>query len=197
IQGGEAPRDFAWAEVSVWTKRMLSALGNGVKGGRWYALVDKVFAPNTLAAAWTKVRANKGAAGVDGQSIERFAAKAEDYLAELSAALREGAYRPQAVKRVDIPEGDGRARPLGIPTVTLPLREQHRGLRQVLNGHYQDLGVIFNYRSMRVFKECVVRYWRKTLGKRSQKGRMNWATYRQLLTAFPLPEPAIHQAWLQ
>lgn len=46
-------------------------------------------------------------------------------------------------------------------------------------------------------KEFVVRYWRKTLGKRSQKGRMNWATYRQLLTAFPLPEPAIHQAWLQ
>src|SRR5271166_5988266 len=117
IQGGEAPRDFAWAEVSVWTKRMLSALGNGVKGGRWYALVDKVFAPKTLAAAWTKVRANKGAAGVDGQSIERFAAKAEDYLAELSAALREGSYRPQAVKRVDIPKGDGRTRPLGIPTV--------------------------------------------------------------------------------
>ena len=117
IQGGEAPRDFAWAEVSVWTKRMLSALGNGVKGGRWYALVDKVFAPNTLAAAWTKVRANKGVAGVDGQSIERFAARAEEYLAELSRALREGSYRPQAVKRVDIPKGDGRTRPLGIPTV--------------------------------------------------------------------------------
>ena len=96
---------------------MLSALGNGVKGGRWYALVDKVFAPNTLAAAWTKVRANKGVAGVDGQSIERFAARAEEYLAELSRALREGSYRPQAVKRVDIPKGDGRTRPLGIPTV--------------------------------------------------------------------------------
>ena len=96
---------------------MLSALGNGVKGGRWYALVDKVFAPNTLAAAWTRVRANKGVAGVDGQSIERFAARAEEYLAELSRALREGSYRPQAVKRVDIPKGDGRTRPLGIPTV--------------------------------------------------------------------------------
>ncbi len=57
---------------------MLSALGNGVKGGKWFSLMDKVFAPKTLAAAWTKVRANKGAAGVDGQSIERFAAKAED-----------------------------------------------------------------------------------------------------------------------
>ena len=116
-QGGEAQRDFTWVEASIWTERMLSALGNGVKGGKWFSLMDKVFAPKTLAAAWTKVRANRGAAGVDGQSIERFAAKAEDYLAELSAALREGSYHPQAVKRVDIPKGDGRTRPLGIPTV--------------------------------------------------------------------------------
>ncbi len=76
-----------------------------------------MYAPKTLAVAWTKVRANKGAAGVDGQSIERFAAKAELYLSELSTALRDGTYRPQAVKRVDIPKGDGRTRPLGIPTV--------------------------------------------------------------------------------
>ena len=117
MQGGEVARDFSWAEASVWTERMLSALVNGVKGGKWYALMDKVFALKTLAAAWTKVRANKGAAGVDGQSIERFAARADDYLAELSAALREGSYQPQAVKRVDIPKGDGKTRPLGIPTV--------------------------------------------------------------------------------
>jgi RNA-directed DNA polymerase len=116
-QGGEAARDFSWAKATVWTKRMLSALVNGVKGGKWYALMDKVFAPETLAAAWTKVRANKGAAGVDGQSIERFEARAGLYLAELSTALREGSYHPQAVKRVDIPKGDGKTRPLGIPTV--------------------------------------------------------------------------------
>jgi len=96
---------------------MLSALVNGVKGGKWYSLMDKVVAPKTLAAAWTKVRVNKGAAGVDGQSIERFAAKADLYLSELAAALREGRYQPQAVKRVDIPKGDGKTRPLGIPTV--------------------------------------------------------------------------------
>ena len=96
---------------------MLSALENGVNGGKWYALIDKVYAPKTLAVAWTKVHANKGAAGVDGQSITRFAAKAADYLAELSTALRSGTYRPQAVKRVEIPKGDGRTRPLGIPTV--------------------------------------------------------------------------------
>ena len=94
---------------------MLSALGNGVKGGKWFSLMDKVYAPKTLEVAWVKVRANKGAAGVDGQSIERFAVKAELYLSELSTALRNGKYRPQAVKRVDIPKGDGRTRPLGIP----------------------------------------------------------------------------------
>ena len=96
---------------------MLSALVNGVHGGKWFSLMDKVFAPKTLALAWAKVRDNKGAAGVDGQSIARFAAKAELYLPELTAALKDGTYRPDAVKRVDIPKDDGRTRPLGIPTV--------------------------------------------------------------------------------
>ena len=64
-----------------------------------------MFAPKTLMLAWMKVRANKGAAGVDGQSIARFAAKADVYLSELSAALKDGTYRPEAVKRVDIPKG--------------------------------------------------------------------------------------------
>jgi RNA-directed DNA polymerase len=96
---------------------MLSALVNGVKGGKWYSLIDKVYAQATLEFAWTKVEANKGAAGVDGQSVDRFAAKADVYLSELAAALREDGYRPQAVKRVEIPKDDGRTRPLGIPTV--------------------------------------------------------------------------------
>jgi RNA-directed DNA polymerase len=76
-----------------------------------------VYAPATLASAWRKVQANGGAAGVDGQSLERFGAQAELYLTELAMALREGSYRPQPVKRVDIPKGDGKTRPLGIPTV--------------------------------------------------------------------------------
>ncbi|MGB8276279.1 MAG: group II intron reverse transcriptase/maturase [Alphaproteobacteria bacterium] len=96
---------------------MVSALENGVKGGRWYSLMDKVYAPATLVAAWEKVRANDGAAGVDGQSIERFEARTDLYLTELSTALREGGYRPQPIRRVEIPKGDGRTRPLGIPTV--------------------------------------------------------------------------------
>jgi RNA-directed DNA polymerase len=118
-QGAETPAvaNRTWVEAGVWTERMLSALGNGVKGGKWYALIDKVYAPATLRLAWAKVKANQGAAGVDGQSVERFAAKAEEYLSELATALRAGTYHPQAVKRVEIPKGDGKTRPLGIPTV--------------------------------------------------------------------------------
>ena len=96
---------------------MVSALENGVKGGKWYSLMDKVYAPRTLDAAWAKVQANKGAAGVDGVSIARFAEGSAAYLAELSRALKEGGYRPQPVRRVEIPKGDGRTRPLGIPAV--------------------------------------------------------------------------------
>lgn len=115
-RGAEA-RDWSWVEASVWTERMVSALENGVKGGRWYSLMDKVYAPATLRAAWERVRANHGAAGVDGVSVERFAARSEMYLVELATALREGIYRPQPVRRVELPKGDGRFRPLGIPTV--------------------------------------------------------------------------------
>lgn len=116
-QGAETTPRWGWIEAEVWTARMLSALENGVTGGKWYSLIDKVHAPATLALAWTKVLANQGAAGVDGQSVDRFAAKAEDYLSELSTSLRSDQYEPQAVKRVEIPKGDGRLRPLGIPTV--------------------------------------------------------------------------------
>ena len=96
---------------------MVSALKNGVKGGRWYSLIDKVHTPATLAAAWERVRANAGAAGVDGQSIDRFEAGAKLYLTELATTLREGSYRAQPIRRVEIPKGDGTTRPLGIPAV--------------------------------------------------------------------------------
>ena len=115
-QGAEVPV-IPGMEASIWTERMVSALVNGVEGGKWYSLMDKVYAPKTLALAWEKVKANRGAAGVDGQSVERFEAQAERYLTELGQALREGSYRPDAVKRVEIPKGPGQTRPLGIPTV--------------------------------------------------------------------------------
>ena len=109
--------DWSWVEASVWNERMLAALGNGVKGGQGFSLIDKVYRAETLKAAWQKVKTNAGAAGVDGQSVKRFAVRAEMYLEELSIALKKGTYRPQPVRRVEIPKGGGRFRPLGIPVV--------------------------------------------------------------------------------
>lgn len=114
---GTQGRDWSWVEASVWNERMLAALENGVKGGKWFSLIDKVYRFEALRAAWQRVKANGGAAGVDGQSVERFATRAELYLEELSSALQKGTYRPQPVRRVEIPKGTGKFRPLGIPAV--------------------------------------------------------------------------------
>ncbi len=63
-QGTEAGNpQWRWAEASIWTERMVSALVNGVKGGKWFSLVDKVIRPTTLDVAWHKVARNKGAGG--------------------------------------------------------------------------------------------------------------------------------------
>ena len=110
-------RDWSWVQACVWNERMLAALGNGVTGSKWFSLIDKVYRPATLQAARRKVAANAGAAGVDRQSVEQFAARAQTYLVELEAALKAGSYEPMAVLRVEIPKGAGKMRPLGIPAV--------------------------------------------------------------------------------
>lgn len=117
-QGAEIQgRDWSWVEATVWSERMLAALENGVKGGKWFSLIDKVSRKETLRVAWSKVKENAGAAGVDGQSVKQFAARAEIYLEELEQALKSGEYRPEPIKRVEIPKGEGKMRPLGIPAV--------------------------------------------------------------------------------
>ncbi|MCW5557865.1 MAG: group II intron reverse transcriptase/maturase [Verrucomicrobiae bacterium] len=97
---------------------MLEALENGVKGGRWYSLMDKVWNPNHLQlGAWQVIR-NDGAPGVDHRSCEQLEKELDSEVELLGRRLREGTYQPEAVKRVWI-EKPGRAekRPLGIPTV--------------------------------------------------------------------------------
>jgi RNA-directed DNA polymerase len=117
-QVGDVRSRWEWTEPSVWTERMLTALEQGVKGGSWFSLIDKVYAPRNLAAAWTKVQANRGAAGVDHVSVVQFARHREHNLQELEEQLRLGTYQPQAIRRVWIPKpGSTEKRPLGIPTV--------------------------------------------------------------------------------
>ena len=106
------------AEAEVWTERMLTALENGVKGGKWYSLMDKAYAVRTLEVAWGKVERNSGSAGADGMSCEQFRTNQSRYLLELQASLRAGSFKPEAVRRVYIPKGKGGQRPLGIPTVS-------------------------------------------------------------------------------
>lgn len=113
----DAPK-WEWVETAVWTSRMLAALEQGVRGGRWYALMDKVEAERTLRHAFYGVWRNDGSAGVDGQSVRSFDAREDEELAKLSAQLRSGTYRALAVKRVWIPKpGSEEKRPLGIPAV--------------------------------------------------------------------------------
>jgi RNA-directed DNA polymerase len=117
-QAGEVRARWAWAEPSVWTDRMLTALEQGVKGGIWFSLIDKVYAPANLLASYAKVAANGGAAGVDHVTVEDFTKQLAGNLEKLVAHLQDGVYRPQHVRRVNIPKpGTRETRPLGIPTV--------------------------------------------------------------------------------
>src|SRR4029450_2682477 len=87
---------------------------------RFHALFDKVARGDILKRAWEEVRANRGAPGVDGVSIERVEASGvASFLQELAAALNAGTYRPAPLRRVHIPKPGkpGATRPLGIPTV--------------------------------------------------------------------------------
>src|SRR5882724_10652750 len=115
---GEAMTKWDWTEPLVWTKRMLAALESGVKGGKWYSLIDKLHPEATLRRAFEQVKANRGAAGVDHVTIERYASDLDANLKRLSEELRSGSYRPQAIRRHYIPKpGSAEKRPLGIPTV--------------------------------------------------------------------------------
>lgn len=118
MQDGEVLLRWSWTEHAVWTERMLTALERGVKGNCWFSLIDKVYSEKNLLAALTKVIANRGAPGVDHVTVEQFDRDWNTNVAQLSEQLRTGTYRPQAVRRVQIPKpGSRETRPLGIPTV--------------------------------------------------------------------------------
>jgi RNA-directed DNA polymerase len=88
------------------------------KGRRFHALYDRIFRDDILWEAWERVRANRGAAGVDALTIAAVEAYGvEHMLEELQRSLRAGIYHPKPVRRVEIPKPDGSKRPLGIPTV--------------------------------------------------------------------------------
>lgn len=118
-QGEESLWQRHRAQRGVWSERMLMALERGIKGNKWFSLIDKVFAERTLQLAWEQVQRNAGACGVDCMSVGHFAKDSQSRLLAVKEHLRSGTHQPKPVKRVHIPKpGSSEKRPLGIPTVT-------------------------------------------------------------------------------
>jgi len=88
------------------------------KARKFHALYDKLYRKDILLKGWSNVKANKGSAGVDEQTIEDIECYGVDKLIlEIQNELMEGVYNPPPVRRIYIPKADGKKRPLGIPTV--------------------------------------------------------------------------------
>ena len=137
---------------------MLTALEQGVKGGVWYSLIDKVCAERTLRAAWQHVKANGGAAGVDHVTVAMYERDLDRNLTTLTMQLTAGTYRPQPIRRtwIDKP-GSREQRPLGIPSVRD--RVVQTAMRMVLEPIFErDFAAqSYGFRPMRGCKDALRR----------------------------------------
>src|SRR5438477_11239376 len=116
-QAGEILLRWRWVKPWAWTLRMLTTLEQGVGGGKWFRLYDKVFSERNLWGAFQQVASKGGAAGVDQVSVVQFERGFPETIWEVSDQLKHGTYRPQPIRRVPIPKPATReTRPLGLPT---------------------------------------------------------------------------------
>ena len=136
-QGREVAPQWAWTEASVWTERMLATLERGIKGDKWYSLIDKVWKMENLQSAVANVVHNKSQQKPDGQRCRRYAGQKDWRLPALQSKLRTGEYQPQPVRRVWIPKlGSRELRPLGIPPVENRVVEM--AVRQVIEPIFEQ-----------------------------------------------------------
>ena len=128
-----------------------------------HSLIDKVYQRKNLEIAWERVKANDGAGGIDGQSLEEFAAELDQQLDRLAEELKADAYRPQPVKKVWIPK-DGRPkeyRELGIPTIYDRVCQQAllNRLEPIFEPVFDEAN--FGYRRGRSTKDALRKVWKE------------------------------------
>jgi len=123
---------------------------------KWYSLIDKVYSLPNLLESWYEVKANKGAGGVDKESIEEFEGNLNQNLKELHRLLKERRYIPSPVRGVLIPKSSsGDLRPLGIPTVRDRVVQQaiKRIIEPIFERKFKD--VSYGYRPERGAREAI------------------------------------------
>jgi group II intron reverse transcriptase/maturase len=128
-----------------------------------HSVVDKVYQPKNLRAAWEKVKANHGSGGIDGQSLDAFEQGLDEHLHRLHEDLRTDRYQPLPVRRVDIPKAGkpGEWRPLGIPAVIDRVCQQAllNRLEPIFEPLFDDSS--FGYRPGRSAKDALRKMWRE------------------------------------
>src|SRR5258708_11621614 len=128
-----------------------------------HSLVDKVYQRKNLEMAWEKVKANRGSGGVDGQSLEAFAAQLDQQLDRLRSELKDDTYQPQPVRQVQIPKAGkpGEFRTLGIPTIYDRVCQQAllNRLEPIFEPIFDDAN--FGYRRGRSTKDAMRKVWKE------------------------------------
>ena len=117
-QDREVAPQWAWTEAVVWTERMLATLERGIKGGKWFSLIDKVWKMENLQRAAAKVAEGKSPKKPDGRKCRQYAEQSARRLPTVQRMLQNGYYQPKPANRVWIPKlGSKELRPLGISPV--------------------------------------------------------------------------------
>jgi len=148
--------------------RRLADWINPTEAKREHSLIDKVYKRKNLEMAWGRVEANKGAGGVDGQSIEDFAEQLDEQLDRLHGELRADNYRPRPVREVRIPKSGkpGEYRALGIPTIYDRVCQQAllNRLEPIFEPVFDEAN--FGYRRGRSTKDALRKVWKEIEGGR-------------------------------
>jgi group II intron reverse transcriptase/maturase len=126
-----------------------------------HSLIDKVYSRANLRLSWDRVRANKGCGGIDGITLKKFEVDVEKHLDSIQQALKEGSYKPKPTLRIHIPKGNGKTRPLDIPSIYDRVVQQalQNQLEPIFEEMFDDSS--FGYRKGRRQRDALAKIWRE------------------------------------